>query len=147
MTRRLALLLTLLVGLGPLDADAKPRDAVVAEAQVQPGADLNEILEANGWTVLGLPSNMHLPGKLFKPGASSAQGTCVDATPVTGDLPSIEAQGSKGFVVEVVVVNVVTKSSKTIGTLGSPWVQWGTDTGFGLLHCSASPTLSSAHPS
>jgi hypothetical protein len=91
----------MVVGLAmPVHADAKPRDTVIAEAQVQPGADLNQILEANGWTVLALPSNMHLPGKLFKPGASSAQGTCVDATPVTGDLPSIEAQGSKGFVVE-----------------------------------------------
>jgi len=94
------MLLTVVAVMPTTDAVANPRDAVIAETRVQPGVDLNQILEDNGWTVLALPSNMHLPGKLFKPGDSSAQGTCVDATPVTGDLPSIEAQGAKGFVVE-----------------------------------------------
>jgi len=94
------MLLTVVVVMPTTDAVANPRDAVVAETRVQPGVDLNQILEDNGWTVLALPSNMHLPGKLFKPGDSSAQSTCVDATHVTGDLPSIEAQGAKGFVVE-----------------------------------------------
>ena len=80
--------------------DAKPRDVVIAEAHVQPGADLNQVLAANGWTVLGLPSNIYQPGMLFGPGSSTSEGTCVDATPITGALPSIETQGSKGFFVE-----------------------------------------------
>jgi TPR repeat protein len=93
--------LLMAIGLGmSVSAEAKPRDAVIAETQIAPGKDINEILEDNGWTVLALPSNMHLPGKLFKPGASSAEGTCIDATAVKGELPSIEAQGAKGFVVE-----------------------------------------------
>ena len=94
-------LLGLAVSALPHSAESKPRDAVVVDAKVQPGADLNEILAANGWTILELPSNMHKPGEMFKPDSSTAEATCIDGTPVTGELPSIEAQGSKGFVVEV----------------------------------------------
>ena len=84
----------------PSSVRAKPADAVISAAQVQPGADLNHKLEAHGWTVLGLPSDIYQPGTLFRPGSTTPEGSCVDATPITGDLPSIEAQGSKGFVVE-----------------------------------------------
>ena len=50
--------------------------------------------------MLGLPSNIYQPGTLFRPGSSTSEGTCVDAKPITGDLPSIETRGSKDFVVE-----------------------------------------------
>jgi formylglycine-generating enzyme required for sulfatase activity len=73
---------------------------VIAQTQLEEGADLNAVLAAGGWTVLELPSSMHKPGELFKPGASTPEATCVDAAAVQGELPSIEAQGSKGFVVE-----------------------------------------------
>ena len=99
-----ALTLVTLIAAGaamlPISADARPRNAVIEEAEVQAGDDLNEFLRREGWTILNLPSNMHAPGKLFKPGSTSPMGTCVDAEPVTGELPSIESQGSKGFVVE-----------------------------------------------
>jgi formylglycine-generating enzyme required for sulfatase activity len=85
----------------PTDLVAKRRDAVVVDATNQPGADLNDILRNNGWTILNLPNNIYKPGKLFRPDSSSSEGSCIDAEPITGDLPSIEAQGSKGFVVDV----------------------------------------------
>ena len=65
MSRLLTALCLLLVM--PL-AHAAPREAVVAQAEVQPGKDLNAVLAASGWTVLQLPSSLHQPGKLFKPG-------------------------------------------------------------------------------
>ena len=74
---------------------AGPREAVVAEVAMQPGKDLNTVLAKSGWTVLKLPSSLHKPGELFKPGASTPEASCVDAAPVTGELPSIEAQGGR----------------------------------------------------
>ena len=71
----------------PRSAVSKPRDVAVMDAKTKPGADLNEILRQNGWTVLGLPSDMYQVGKLFRPGSSSSEGTCVNATPITGELP------------------------------------------------------------
>jgi hypothetical protein len=85
----------------PFAVEAKPPRAALDDAGVKPGTDLNEILRKDGWTVLELPSNIYQPGKLFRPGSSSSQGTCVDATPITGELPNVEASGTKGFVTEI----------------------------------------------
>ena len=41
------------------EAWAGPREAVVAQAAVAPGKDLNNVLAASGWTVLQLPSSLH----------------------------------------------------------------------------------------
>jgi formylglycine-generating enzyme required for sulfatase activity len=81
---------------------AKPElEAAVIDRAATPGADINDLLREEGWTVLALPSNILAPGKLYRPGASSTEGKCVDVVPITGDLPSIEAQGSRGFFVDV----------------------------------------------
>ena len=81
-------------------AVAKPRNAAVLEGANTASDSLTEILKAEGWTVLPIESNLHNPGELFSPGSTSPMATCVDAQTIDGALPSIEAQGSKGFVVD-----------------------------------------------
>jgi hypothetical protein len=61
---------------------------------------MRSALEADGWTVLAMETDLYKPGQLFRAGSTVPEASgCMDAKPISGSFKTTASEGSSGFVV------------------------------------------------
>lgn len=79
---------------GPSAAEVKLADSNKEDQRMR------SALEADGWAVLEMETDLYKPGQLFRAGSTVPEASgCMDAEPISGSFKTTASEGSSGFVV------------------------------------------------
>jgi hypothetical protein len=91
-----------LATMGSLPAEAKGRnkvEAALTEVETD-DQELQEALEADGWSLTAMETDIYKPGQLYRVGSNVPEASgCVNAQPLTGSFRTTSSQGSSGFLI------------------------------------------------